>query len=339
MAKKLGFGYIYDFRNPEPFRRPWADLYAETLDFIAWSESLGFEGAWIPEHHVADDGYIPSPFTVMAAVAARTKRLKIGSCIALGPLYHPVRFAEDCAVVDILSGGRLEIQIAVGYRRREFDALGVPFGSRGRRIEEIIDISRRLWAGETVTHESPHFSIKNACITPRPVRGQAPIWLGGFSAKAVQRAARVGDGLVSEIWAYEAYAEALRAAGKDPSSGGFRTQGGFFHVASDPEKATEELLPHAFYMNNSYAGWLEEDANIYDLQGENTIFKSMTLEEFKASRTMRIMTPEKAIAALERMLTKAPVEHFAMLVPPGMPPSKFAPYAEFFAKEVMPAFQ
>jgi alkanesulfonate monooxygenase SsuD/methylene tetrahydromethanopterin reductase-like flavin-dependent oxidoreductase (luciferase family) len=339
MAKKLTFGYIYDFRNPEPFRRPWADLYAETLDFVAWTETLGFEGAWIPEHHVADDGYIPSPFTVMGGIAARTKRLTIGTCIALGPLYHPVRFAEDCAVVDVMSGGRLSMQIAVGYRRREFDALGVPFASRGTRMEEIMQISRRLWAGETVTHESKHFSIKNAYIQPRPVNGQVPIYLGGFSEKAVQRAARLGDGLVSEMWAYDAYAKALQAQGKDPASARFRTQGGFFHVAADPEKATAELLPHAFYMNNSYAGWMEEDAKYYDLQGDHTIFKSMTLEEFKASRTMRIMTPQKAIAALERMLTKAPVEHFAMLIPPGMTLEAFAPYAETFAKEVMPAFQ
>jgi alkanesulfonate monooxygenase SsuD/methylene tetrahydromethanopterin reductase-like flavin-dependent oxidoreductase (luciferase family) len=339
MKKKLTFGYIYDLRNPDQFRRPWVDLYAETLDFIAWTENRGFEGAWIPEHHVADDGYVPSPFVVMSAIAARTKRLTIGTCIALGPLYHPVRFAEDCALVDILSNGRLEIQLAVGYRRREFDAMGIDFASRGRRMEEIIDIARRLWDGETVTHESKHFGIRDASIMPRPVRGRVPIYLGGFSQIAVQRAAKIGDGLVSEMWAYEAYAEALCALGKKPASMGFRTQGGFFHVATDTEKATDELLPHAFYMNNAYGAWLNEDKQDYDLKGDHTLFKPMTLEEFKSGRAMRIMTPEKAIAALQRMLSRAPVDHFAMLIPPGMPLAKFAPYAELFAKEVIPAFR
>jgi alkanesulfonate monooxygenase SsuD/methylene tetrahydromethanopterin reductase-like flavin-dependent oxidoreductase (luciferase family) len=206
-------------------------------------------------------------------------------------------------------------------------------------MDEIIDIARRLWDGETVTHESKIFSIKGASVNPRPVNGRVPIYVGGFSQKAVERAARVGDGLVSEMWAYAPYAEALKALGKDPAEGRFRTQGGFFHVAADPEKATAELLPHAFYMNNAYGEWLNEDKVHNDLQGDNTIFKPMTLEEFKASRTMRIMTPENAIASLKRMQTKAPVEHFAMLIPPGMPLDKFAPYAEFFAKEVMPAFQ
>jgi alkanesulfonate monooxygenase SsuD/methylene tetrahydromethanopterin reductase-like flavin-dependent oxidoreductase (luciferase family) len=228
--------------------------------------------------------------------------------------------------------------LAVGYRRREMDAFGVDFKSRAGRTEELIAIARRLWNGETVTHESKHFSIRNATIMPRPVHGPVPIYLGGFSQKAVERAAKLGDGFVSEMWAYEPYVEALRACGKDPASARFRTQGGFFHVANDPEKARDELAPHAHYMNNTYANWLNEDTHSFDLTKDNTIFKPMSLEEFKAGPTMRIMTPEKAIASLERMLTRASVEHFVMLVPPGIPLSKFAAYAELFAKSVIPAF-
>ena len=112
---KLTFGYLYDFRNPAPWRRPWAGLYAAILDFAAYTETLGFHGAWVPEHHAADDGYMPSPLVALAAIAARTKRMKLGSGIALAPLYHPVRFAEECAVLDHLSGGRLEMAVAIGY--------------------------------------------------------------------------------------------------------------------------------------------------------------------------------------------------------------------------------
>ena len=88
-----------DFRNPQLWQRPWPELYAEILDFVEWSQSVGFEGAWVPEHHAAEDGYQPSPLVLLAAIAARTKRLKLGSGVALAPLYHPVRFAEDCAVL------------------------------------------------------------------------------------------------------------------------------------------------------------------------------------------------------------------------------------------------
>jgi hypothetical protein len=96
VGNKLTFGYLYDFRNPAAWHRPWTDLYAETLEFATWTETVGFEGAWVPEHHAADDGYQPSPMVTLAALAARTKRMRIGSAVALAPLYHPVRFAEEC---------------------------------------------------------------------------------------------------------------------------------------------------------------------------------------------------------------------------------------------------
>src|SRR3546814_816672 len=85
---KLTFGYLSDFRNPAQWRRPWAELYADILDFAAHTETLGFDGAWVPEHHGADDGYMPSPLVALAAIAARTKTIKLGSAIALAPLYH-----------------------------------------------------------------------------------------------------------------------------------------------------------------------------------------------------------------------------------------------------------
>jgi alkanesulfonate monooxygenase SsuD/methylene tetrahydromethanopterin reductase-like flavin-dependent oxidoreductase (luciferase family) len=122
MNRELTFGYLYDFRNPVQWRKPWTDLYAETLDVITWSESAGFKGVWLPEHHGAGDGYMPSPLVTLAAIAARTKTIHIGTAIALAPLNHPVRFAEECAVLDILSNGRLEVAVAIGYRRRETDA-------------------------------------------------------------------------------------------------------------------------------------------------------------------------------------------------------------------------
>src|SRR5438094_6910064 len=150
MAGKLTFGFLYDFRNPPQWQRPSETLYAEILDVIAWTEEAGFAGAWVPEHHLAGDSYMPSPLVALAAIAARTKTIKIGSGIALAPLYHPMRFAEDCAVLDILAGGRLELGLAIGYRKREYAAFGVDFTKRGRLFDEWLEIVTRLWGGETV---------------------------------------------------------------------------------------------------------------------------------------------------------------------------------------------
>ncbi len=336
--KKMTFGYLYDFRNPQQWRRPWADLYAEILDFITWSESIGFEGAWVPEHHGAEDGYMPSPLVALAAIAARTKTIKLGSAISLAPLYHPVRFAEECAVLDILSNGRLEMAVAVGYRRREADAYGVDFSSRGRRTDEFLEIVRRLWAGETFSYEGKHFTLKNASIVPTPIQGRIPLYIGGFTDKALERTAKYGDGYFGNMEICDLYAEKLRASGKDPASGRIRIQGLFTVVAHDPDKARHELAPYFHHMNNTYGQWLNEDRAATGM-GDEALLKPMTLEAFKASGTLNILTPSQAIEMFNKMLAKAPVEHFMMMLPPGLPTAKFTKYAEVFAKEVIPVFR
>jgi alkanesulfonate monooxygenase SsuD/methylene tetrahydromethanopterin reductase-like flavin-dependent oxidoreductase (luciferase family) len=333
MKRKLTFGYLYDFRNPAQWQKPWPDLYAETLEVITWSESAGFKGVWLPEHHGADDGYMPSPMVTLAAIAARTKTINIGTAIALAPLYHPVRFAEECAVLDILCNGRLEMAVAIGYRRRETDAFGVAFTQRGARFDEFLQIVRKLWAGETVTFEGKHFTVKDASIMPRPPRGHVPLYIGGFADKALERVAKYGDGYFGNEEFCGQYIDKLRAQGKDPEAARMRVQGLFLAVAKDPEKAMNELAPHYHYVNNSYAAWLGEDG----LGGPS--LEPMTLEQFKISGMLQILTPSRAIDRFEAMQARMPIEHVMMMMPPGLPPARFIEYAELFAKEVIPAFQ
>lgn len=333
---KLSFGYLYDFRNPAPWRRPWAELYAETLDFIAWSETVGFEGAWVPEHHGAEDGYMPSPQVVLAAIAARTRTIRLGSAIALAPLYHPVRFAEECAVLDILSNGRLEMAAAIGYRRRETDAFGVDFTQRGRIFDEFLEIVRRLWAGETVSFDGAHFTVKDAAIMPPAPRGQIPLYIGGFADKAMARVAKYADGYFGNEEICDLYVEKLRAQGKDPADARIRIQGLFVVVARDPEAALQELAPYYHYVNNTYGAWLNEDKAI---GLDNPTLRPMSLEDFKTSGILKILTPGQAIDYFKAMQARIPVEHFMMMLPAGLPPAKFVDYAEVFAQDVIPAFQ
>jgi alkanesulfonate monooxygenase SsuD/methylene tetrahydromethanopterin reductase-like flavin-dependent oxidoreductase (luciferase family) len=335
---KISFGYLYDFRNPVQWRKPWPDLYAELLDFIAWTESIGFEGAWVPEHHGADDGYVSSPLVALAAIAARTKTIRLGAAIALAPLYHPVRFAEDCALLDNLSNGRLEMAVAVGYRRREADAFGVDFTTRGRRTDEFLHIVRALWAGETLSFKGRYFTVENASILPRPLRGNVPLYIGGFADKALERAAKYGDGYFGNEEMCESYLQKLRMCGKDAAAARIRLQGLFTVVARDPEKAMHELAPYYHHVNNTYGQWLHEDQRSSGL-GEDVALKTMTLDEFKASGTLRILTPGRAVDMFNKMLARTPVEHFMMMVPPGLALSRFAEYAQVFATEVIPALR
>jgi probable F420-dependent oxidoreductase len=333
MSVKLSFGYLYDFRNPPQWRRPWQELYAETLDVIAETEKLGFAGAWLPEHHLAEDGYLPSPLVALAAVAARTKTMRIGTAVALAPLYNPVRFAEDAALVDILSGGRLDLGLAIGYRKRETAAFGVDFTRRGARFDEFLQIVTRLWAGETVDFEGKHFQIKGAEVRPPALQKRIPLYIGGFAEKAMERVARYGQGYIGSPDVCDLYAAKLREQGKDVAAALIRVTGLTTVIARDPDAAMDELAPHFLHVNNSYGEWFAEDQAL-GMSG----MKPKTLEAYKASGELQILTPEAGIAMFRDMQARMPIEHFMMAMPPGLPAERFLRYAADFAADVLPAF-
>lgn len=328
----LTFGYLYDFRNPAQWRRHPQDLYSEILDVVSWTEEAGFDGAWVPEHHLAEDAYMPSPLIALTAMAARTKRLKLGSGIALAPLYHPLRFAEDCAVLDILCGGRLEMGLAIGYRRRESAAFGVDFSQRGRIFDEWLQIVVRLWAGEEVSFRGQHFALSGAKLMPAAPRGRIPLYIGSFTEKAMERVVRYGDGFIGSGELCDLYADKLRQQGKSQASARIRVTELFFAVAHDPQRAIHELAPFYHHVNNTYGEWFNEDKAVEGL-------KMMSLEEFKRSGILQILTPEDAIAMLKAKQQRMPLEHVMMMMPPGLPAKRFMEYAQVFARDVIPAFR
>ena len=189
----LSFGLWYDFRNPAPWRRPWQRLYQETLEQVAWADSLGFDSVWLSEHHFTDDGYLPALFPMLAALATRTSHMRLGTAVLLAPLHHPLRLAEDAAVVDVLSGGRLELSVAPGYRAEEFALLGVRRAERGRRTDETIEIVKAAWRAQRFSYRGSCFRFEDVVVTPPPLqRPHPPIWVGGSSQAAARRAARHG---------------------------------------------------------------------------------------------------------------------------------------------------
>lgn len=332
-VRPLRFGYLLDFRNPAPWSRRWEEIYAESLDFICECETLGFEIAWLPEHHCTEDGFLTSPLMIGAAVAARTKKVRISTGVALAPLYHPLRLAEDMAVLDVLSEGRAELAVGVGYLKSETDAFGIDFKSRGRRTDELLGIVRRLWDGETVTLRGEFFDLQKARISPLPVqKPRIPLLIGGLSRPGIRRAARVGCGFIGAIENYPAYLEELSAAGKPGSSARFDLVSDMWLlVAEDPDEAFAETAPYYHYQINTYAKWHAETE--WGVQ-------PMDFEAFKKSGAVRVLTPPAAIDFLRQRLDAAPtLESFCMTVPPGLPLPKFAKYAELFAKKVIPAFR
>ena len=245
------FGLYYDFRNPAFAGRSFTRLYAETLEQAAWAEqALGFESAWISEHHLAVDGYTPSPLTLAAALATRTARMSIGTSILILPLHHPVRLAEDALTVNAISGGRLKLGVGLGYRPIEFRGFGIPMRDRRGRLEEGLAILRAAFAGETFTHRGHHFDLGELTITPQPDPGAAPeLWIGGFAPVAIERGARLADGMllpIPSLWPQ--YESECEKAGRVP-----RIAAGYHWIlGDDPEAELAAAAPYLMHQMNEY---------------------------------------------------------------------------------------
>jgi alkanesulfonate monooxygenase SsuD/methylene tetrahydromethanopterin reductase-like flavin-dependent oxidoreductase (luciferase family) len=232
--------------------------------------------------------------------------------------------------------------LAIGYRRREYDAFGLDFTKRGARFDEFLQIVHALWAGETVNFEGKHYTVRNARITPLSPRGQIPLNIGGFVEKAVERVAKYGAGYFGNAEFADMYMSKWAEHGRDPDDAGILVPGLFTAIARDPESAMEELAPHFHYMNEAYSVFMREDEAVgIDNTAIGTAIRltSSDLDAFKASGIFQIWTPEQAVENFKAMQAKIPLKHYAMSMPPGLSPERFLHYAEVITSDVMPAFR
>lgn len=252
--RAVDFGLWYDFRNPPGARRPTEALYAQALEQIAAAERLGFDAVWVSEHHFCEDGYTPSPLILLAAVAARTSRLRLGTALMIPALHDPVRLAEDAASLAILSDGRFDLGVGAGYRELEFEAFGRSTRHRPSLLEESVAILRQAWSGVELDHAGRRFAPPALPVTPVPAR--PPRILVGASAEAsIERAARIGDGFLSPAnEAFGAYVEAFERIGRDPAEARIAAVQ-FAIVDSDPERTWARVGELAVAQLNTYIGW------------------------------------------------------------------------------------
>lgn len=177
------------------------------------AEAAGMESLWTAEHSLWPDDYrsaypyaetekmpgapdtlLPDPFIWLAWCAAHSQRLRLATGVSIVPHRHPAIMAKEVATLDYLSQGRVVLGVGIGWLREEFDALGVPFAGRGRRTEEYIDVMRKLWAADSVTHQGEFVRFARMNSNPKPANGAVPVVVGGHSRAAAERAGRIGDG-------------------------------------------------------------------------------------------------------------------------------------------------
>jgi alkanesulfonate monooxygenase SsuD/methylene tetrahydromethanopterin reductase-like flavin-dependent oxidoreductase (luciferase family) len=240
----MNVGVYFDLRNPPEWRQDPRRLYAFTLEMCEEAERLGAASVWLSEHHCFDDGYLPQPLTFAAAVAARTTRVRIGTAVLLAPLRPAVQIAEEVAIVDILSGGRVDLGLGAGYRVPEFELFGADIRHRYGTTDQRVRDLRDLWA--------------EGRVSPAPVQELVPIWLGYQGPQGAKRAGRLGEGLLSASAVLrDPYVAGLREAGHDV--GRARMAGGIQGwVTDDPEADWPLVSKHLAYQLDSYRHYMVE---------------------------------------------------------------------------------
>jgi alkanesulfonate monooxygenase SsuD/methylene tetrahydromethanopterin reductase-like flavin-dependent oxidoreductase (luciferase family) len=246
--------------------------------------------ATLIEHHGSPDGYLPAPIVLAAAIAGRTRQLAISITVVL-PLYHALRLAEDLAVLDLISRGRVKLTLAAGYRSEEFAAFGVHLADRGRLMEEGLETLEQAWTGEPFD-----FRKATARVTPRPFqRPRPPITLGGSSKAAARRAARMADGFrPTNPELIATYRDELVALGKDPgpspSASGPPVVQTLVAVSDDPDEVWRAVGPHCLHEMNSYAAWLRDGSG-----ASGPFWEVGDVDSLRYSGRYAVLTPEQCV--------------------------------------------
>lgn len=330
MTTPIKFGYMLDFRNPESSKLDFGTFYTEMFRQIDFVEGAGFHSIWLTEHHFVDDGYLAPIMPMLAAIAARTTQVTLGTYVLLAPFYHPLRLAEDAAMIDVLSGGRLRLGIGMGYRDEEFDGLQVSKKTRLSRTLETIEILKRAWTGERFSFEGKHFNFHDVRVLPRPISQPHPelLW-GGMTTKAIQRAAELDLGFACNLGRHQIdiYKEAMRARGKDPAAYSL-VNSRIVYVADNEQKAWEDIEAPAMYQAGLYGKWLSAAT-----PGQNWILPDAN--QLKSSSI--IGSPEVVRSRLAEVIeTAGATELIINTQLPGLEPAKAMRSLERFTTEVLP---
>lgn len=305
----MELGIHVDLRNPPQWRQDWSRLYGFTLELCQEAERVGLHSVWLSEHHLFGDGYLPQPLTFAAAVAARTRRIRIGTAVLLAPLRSAPLIAEEAAVVDILSGGRLELGLGAGYRLPEFELYGADatrrYGTTDQRVREL----RRIWA--------------EGAVTPPPYQERMPIWLGYGGPQGARRAGLLGEGLLSVNAALvEPYRQGLAEGGHPPETARMAGTLNVF-VTDDPDRDWPAVAPHHHHQWESYRQASVEGT-------DRPAPRPFDVERSRARGlapglgNILVATAEDAARAIGERVGDAPVETVFVWASPGALPEELA---------------
>jgi alkanesulfonate monooxygenase SsuD/methylene tetrahydromethanopterin reductase-like flavin-dependent oxidoreductase (luciferase family) len=316
-------GVYFDMRNPPAWRQDWRRLYGFTLEMCQEADHLGIDSVWTSEHHLFEDGYLTQPLTMLAAMGAVTRKVRLGTAVLLAPLRSAIQIAEEATIVDVISGGRLDLGLGAGYRHPEYELFRA-------------DISRRYTTTDRRVTELREIFSDDRHV-PAPVHGHIPIYLGYQGPKGARRAGKLGAGLLSAngaLWTH--YREGLAAGGHDASVG--RMKGSFSGwVTEDPEADWPVVKEHLRYQLDSYRRYMVEDT---DMPLPRPVDPDRIRSESDLGRVLGAFvhnTPEVVAESVQTYVDDAPVEEiFLWSSIAGMPEQLVADHIRLIATKLKP---
>jgi alkanesulfonate monooxygenase SsuD/methylene tetrahydromethanopterin reductase-like flavin-dependent oxidoreductase (luciferase family) len=306
----------FNFASPQGEPRKQSELLRAAIELAHWGETRGITTVSVDEHHATGHGWSCNPIMAAGMLLAGTSKLIASVDCALGPLWNPVRLAEDIALVDNMSRGRLHTTVGLGYRVSEYDSLGVDFSQRGRLMDDLIERMLSVWS-DTGSWTRPH----------------PPLYVGGGARVTAKRAARfrlplsLADHL-PDVAAY--YRELCAEVGIAPliiMPGPVNR--GMIYLHEDPDKAWAELGEHILWEAVTYGGWSKDQRSLMHLPGVQT------LDEVKASGRYRFLTPDQLVAEVRDASDYGPIVLHPLVG--GMPVDEAWKSVQLLVDKVVPA--
>ena len=315
----------FNFASPQGEPRTQSRLVSAALELAQWGESRGITSVSVDEHHATGHGWSCNPVMAAAMFLARTSTLIASVDCALGPLWNPVRLAEDIALIDNMSRGRLHTTVGLGYRSVEYDCLGADFTQRGKLMDGLLERMLSVWRGS---------DPDSGTCTGTWTRPHPPLYVGGGARATARRAARFGLPLsladhLPDIAAY--YRRLCADAGVAPivlMPGPINR--GMIFLHEDPDRAWAEFGHHILWEAVTYGRWSTDQRSYMHLPGVQT------LDQVKASGRYRFLTPEQLTAEVRDSDNYGPLVMHPLVG--GMPVEEAWKSVQFLTEEVLPAF-
>jgi alkanesulfonate monooxygenase SsuD/methylene tetrahydromethanopterin reductase-like flavin-dependent oxidoreductase (luciferase family) len=353
----MRFGTFFFFQAP-----PWLghrDIIHRELQQMEWAEELGFDEVWLTEHHFIDYGLAVDPASLAAAAASRTRRVRIGLAAAILPFHHPLRLAEQLALVDIISDGRLDVGVGRGNRPPEFTGYNVPLEENRERFEETVEVLLRAWTEDRFSHRGRFYTIPEARVIPKPLQQpHPPMYQVCVSKDGIESCALRGWPMLNSVLfgpvdqlvsSRDTYVAALRKAGRaEPEIAALLAGWGVsrqIYVAETDAQALAETKDAEMWYQDSFRRFVLPDRIEEAHPSLQPGFRAMaerlarvTWEDL-VRETLAFGAPDTVARHIETMRQLGVGQVLCWMNFGGLAQTRIRRSMELFAREVMPRFR